>query len=96
MIISHTAVLRATTSNLLTARHKSDENFAKIAEYHASDHAYRMLLEAANKIEEAARYPEKVAPQSGAYLIAVTRLCNLCFFRSLRDESLFLVRLQYY
>lgn len=40
-----------------------------------------MPFEAANKIEEAARDPEKVAPQSGVYPIAVTRCdrCNPCY-----------------
>lgn len=38
-----------------------------------------MPFEVANKIEEVARDPEKVAPQSGAYPVATTRRdrCNL-------------------
>lgn len=58
-----------------------------------------MPFEAANKIEEVARDPEKVAPQSGAYLVAATRRrdrCNLCwgFFPTPPNESLFSMRCQ--
>ncbi|KYN21128.1 hypothetical protein ALC57_06520, partial [Trachymyrmex cornetzi] len=41
----------------------------------------RMPFEAVNKIEEVARDPEKVVPQSGVYLVAIIRrdCCNLCY-----------------
>jgi len=40
-----------------------------------------MPFEAANKIEKVARDSEKVAPQSGAYFVSITRRdrCNLCY-----------------
>jgi len=60
----------------------SNENFTKIAEHHASSQAYgRMPFEAVNKIEEVARDPEKVVPQSDVYLVAIIHCdrCNLCY-----------------